>query len=173
MKKILLTINHVYLFFGTTVYVGVLWGLHFFWYPSWKTIKLENVHDHFIIPTSEATEFFTIVVPLMFLANIIMIVKEWNTKFRWSSILALLCISGATYVGQIHIIPINETINAGVDSMATLRDLFQDWMFLNDLRWVIMTIMWLTLIYYFVDKGDLMERFANGKSSSNYEQEGD
>lgn len=166
MKKILLTINHVYLFFGTTIYVGVLWALHFFWYPSWETMTLDTVQDHFIIPTSEATEFFTIVVPLMFLAGIILIVMEWKTKYRWPAILALLCIVGATYVGQVHIIPINETIKAGVANMEVLRSLFKDWMFLNDVRWVIMTVMWLTMMYYFVAKGNLMDRFTNANISS-------
>lgn len=166
MKKILLTINHVYLFFGTTIYVGVLWALHFFWYPSWEAMTLDTVQDHFIIPTSEATAFFTIVVPLMFLASIILIVMEWKTKYRWPAILALLCIAGATYVGQVHIIPINETIKAGVNNMEALRDLLRDWMFLNDVRWIIMTVMWLTMMYYFVAKGNLMDRFANVNVSS-------
>jgi len=156
MKRILLAINHTYLMFGTTVYVGVLWALHFFWYPSWETMTLDVVHQHFISPTSEATAFFTIVVPLMFLAGIIMIVAEWKTKFRWPSIFALLCIVGATYVGQVHIIPINKRIDAGLTDPAMLTDLLKQWMMLNDIRWVIMTVMWLVLMYYFVTHDNLL-----------------
>lgn len=160
MKAIALAINHAYLFFGTTIYVGVLWALHFFWYPSWEVMSVANVQDHFILPTSAATAFFTIVVPLMLLANVIMIVTEWKTTYRWHAILALLCILGATYVGQVHIIPINETIAAGVADDATLLPLLQDWMMLNDIRWIIMTIMWLTLMVYFIGKGNLLKKLA-------------
>lgn len=161
MKKILLTINHVYLLFGTSLYVGVLWALHFFWYPSWQTITLETVHDHFILPTEAATDFFTIVVPLMLLAHIILIIQEWKTRFRWHTAFALLCFAVGLYIGEFHIFPINDIIYAGVDSLERLQELFQSWMLLNDVRLVIMTIMWLTLMYYFIAKGDLMKRFAN------------
>jgi len=161
MKKILFTINHVYLLFGTSLYVGVLWALHFFWYPSWETITLETVHDHFILPTEAATDFFTIVVPLMILTNIILIVQEWKTKYRWSTAFALFCFLVALYIGEFHIFPINDIIYSGVDSLERLRELFKQWMFLNDVRLVITTIMWLTLIYYFISKGNLAQRFLN------------
>src|SRR4051812_9976557 len=65
MKSFLLALNHGYLFFGTTLYVGVLWAMRFFWYPSWNEITLADVAVHFVGPTSRATTFFTIVVPLM------------------------------------------------------------------------------------------------------------
>ncbi|MFY9269448.1 MAG: hypothetical protein WAO55_06835 [Candidatus Manganitrophaceae bacterium] len=160
MKGILLVINHAYLFFGTTLYVGVLWALHFFFYPTWVKLNLSNVHDHFIIPTQKATDFFTIVVPLMFLTNIVMVVKEWRGRFRSVSLLALICIIGATYVGQVHIIPINKAINIGLSDEGKLVEMFKDWMLLNDIRWVIMTVMWLTMMYYFVAKGDLLEKVS-------------
>ena len=82
MKKYLLLINHVYLFFGTTVYVGVLWALHYFWYPSWEVITVDTVQDHFIMPTSAATVFFTYVVSAMFLASIVMIVTTLLLQWR-------------------------------------------------------------------------------------------
>lgn len=165
MKKILLVINHVYLAFGTTVYVGVLWALHFFWYPSWEVMTADVVQDHFILPTSAATRFFTVVVPLMFLTSVIMIVTEWKTKMRWAAIVGLLGVSGASYVGQVHIIPINRIIAAGVASQAELTDLLQRWMVLNDIRWIIMTIMWLAVMYYFVAKGSLLDALGGEKTA--------
>lgn len=161
MKKILFIINHVYLLFGTSLYVGVLWALHFFWYPSWETITLETVHDHFILPTEAATDFFTVVVPLMILTNIILIVQEWKTKYRWSTMFALLSFLVALYIGEFHIFPINDIIYSGVDSLERLRELFKQWMFLNDVRLVITTVMWLTLVYYFISKGNLAQGFLN------------
>ncbi|MGB5352182.1 MAG: hypothetical protein WBN32_01065 [Woeseia sp.] len=164
MKAKLLAINHAYLFFGTTLYVGVLWALRFFWYPSWGTMNIDLVQDHFIMPTSAATRFFTIVVPLMMIASVIMIISEWKTKFRWFAIVAFLCIMGSTYVGWLHIIPVNKIIAAGVASNAELTPLLQKWMRLNDIRWVLETIMWLTMMGYFVFKGNLLDALA-GKSS--------
>lgn len=156
-KSMLIGINHILLMFGTTVYMGVLWALHFFWYPSWEVMNVGNVQDHFILPTSAATRFFTVVVPIMFLTSIIMIWLEWKTKFRWHAIVGLLGVTGATLVGQILIIPVNERIAGGVDQ-ATLTELLTEWMVLNDIRWIIITIMWLALMVYFLMKPSLSEQ---------------
>ena len=148
-KTLLIGVNHTLLMFGTTVYVGVLWALHFFWYPSWEVMNIDNVQDHFILPTSAATRFFTIVVPIMFLTSGIMIWQEWQTRFRWHAIIGFLGVTGATVVGQLLIIPVNKTIAAGVPQ-SELTPLLKEWMALNDIRWVIITIMWLTLMIYFL-----------------------
>jgi glucan phosphoethanolaminetransferase (alkaline phosphatase superfamily) len=166
MKRILLAVNHSYLFFGATLYVGVLWALRFFWYPSWSKMTVDSVQDHFILPTNAATRFFTVVVPLMFLASIVFLVTEWKTRFRWTAILSLLCISAATYVGWLHIIPVNKLIKAGVADQAQLTPLFKQWMMLNDIRWVLLTVMWLTLMYYFIAKGNLLQSLAGRPRSS-------
>lgn len=157
MKKILLAINHSYLMFGVTIYVGVLWALHYFWYPSWEVMTVDVVQDHFIRPTSAATDFFWIVVPLMFLANAILIWREWKTPLRWTAIIAMLCLIGASYVGQVHIIPVNDEIAQGITDPALLSEKLSHWMMLNDIRWIIMSIMWLAMMYYFFAKGKLMD----------------
>jgi len=100
---------------------------------------------------------FTIVVPIMFLTNAIMIWLEWNTKFRWHAVVSFLCISAATVVGWFLIIPVNKTIAAGVEE-SRLTGLLQEWMSLNDIRWVIITIMWITLMIYFLMKPSLSDR---------------
>ena len=155
-KTILIGVNHTLLMFGATVYMGVLWALHYFWYPSWEVMDVENVQDHFILPTSAATDFFTIVVPIMFLTSIIMIWREWKTKFRWHAIIGLLGVIGATFVGQFLIIPVNESIAAGVDQ-AQLTELLNEWMVLNDIRWTIINIMWLALMIYFLMRPSLAD----------------
>ncbi len=68
-KSITAAISSTFLLFGTTVYVGVLWALHFFWYPSWEVMNVTTVQDHFINSTSAATDFFWIVVPIMFVTT--------------------------------------------------------------------------------------------------------
>ena len=163
MKRALLILNHAYLSFGTTVYVGVLWALHFFWYPSWETMTVKIAQNQFILPTSAATRFFWVVVPLMFLANVVLIISERrDRKMLAVSLLGLGLQSAATYVGQGLIIPVNRTIAArlaeGTLSQPEFRDLLQRWMQLNDVRWLIMSAMWLVVMYYFIAKGRLIER---------------
>lgn len=164
MKQFLLAFNHAYIFFGATLYVGVLWALHFFWFPGWAKLKVDNYYDQFIPQTTIATQFFTIVVPLMFLALAVMIVSEWKTRLRWVSIAALLCLGLATYVGQFHIIPINKILAKGIVDQAKLSELLQQWMFLNDIRWVLLTLMWLIMMYYFIVKGNLLQALAGDKT---------
>lgn len=152
-KQLLLDINNAYLMFGTTMYVGVLWALHFFWYPSWSVMNLSNVQDHFINPTAAATDFFWIVVPLMILANIILIISEWRTKYKYVGFICMACVFGASYYGQALIIPINDYIHAGsVNSEQELTSLLKDWMKYNDARWIIMSIQWLAMMYFFTSK---------------------
>jgi hypothetical protein len=119
-------------------------------------MKVATVKDHFINPTAAATDFFWIVVPLMFAANTILIYNEWKTKMRWVSILAFLCLVAASYVGQELIIPINEIIATGTIGAKELSIMLKDWMFYNDIRWLIMTMMWLIMMFYFYAKGSLM-----------------
>lgn len=157
MKKTLLVLNHSFLMFGVTVYVGVLWALHYFWYPSWEVMTVDVVQDHFINPTGAATEFFWIVVPIMFLNNTVLIWKEWKHQMRWAAIFAMLCLIGASYVGQSHIIPVNDEIAKGMLNAAELSEKLEHWMYLNDIRWIIMSLMWICMMYYFFSKGNLTE----------------
>jgi hypothetical protein len=106
MKRILLALNHGYLFFGTTLYVGVLWALHFFWFPSWQHLAVDNYYDQF--PDQHRD-------PLLHhrgavddshrchhgLAGVV-------TRFRWYPIAALACLGTATIVGTLRIIPVNK-----------------------------------------------------------------
>jgi glucan phosphoethanolaminetransferase (alkaline phosphatase superfamily) len=160
MMRKLLVINHAYIFFGTALYVGVLWALHFFWFPSWTRMTVSNYYGEFIPPTDAATRFFTIVVPLMFVALAVMVVSEWRTRFRWVAVGALACLAAATYVGTQYIIPVNKILKGRITDQAQLTQLLQRWMELNDIRWVLITIMWLLLMYYFVARGNLLQALA-------------
>ena len=153
-KTMLLGANYILLMFGTTVYMGVLWALHYFWYPSWDVMNVGNVQDHFILPTSAATQFFTIIVPIMFLTSGVMVWQEWKSKFRWHAVIGFLGVSVATVVGWFLIIPVNKTIAAGVEQ-AQLSELLGRWMMLNDIRWYSVTIMWLALTIYLLMRPSL------------------
>lgn len=153
-----LTLNAVYFLFGATIYCGVMWSLQFFFYPSWKGMTVDTVQDHFIVPTSAATRFFLIVVPLMFASGIVMMASEWGEGLVfWLTVVAFLGICASTYVGWIHIIPVNRRIKAGVPDDAALVPLLKKWMFLNTVRFVTVTIMWGAVVWYVVAKGDLVD----------------
>src|SRR5690349_13213884 len=143
MKKYLLAANLAYYLFGTTIYMGVLWALHFFWYPSWSVMTIATVHDHFILPTSAATRFFWVVVPLMFISGLIIMFTEWRKRLFWATVIAYLGIIVSSFVGQRLIIPINKIIAEGITDPTRLTELLQRWMMLNDVRLVTITVMWL------------------------------
>ncbi|MFL5403362.1 MAG: hypothetical protein ACJ8BF_11160 [Gemmatimonadales bacterium] len=160
MKRILLALNHGFFFFGTTLYVGVLWALHFFWFPSWRSLTAANYYDQFIPQTSTATRFFTVVVPLMFLTGAIMVWREWRTRLRWLPLGALLCLAAATFVGTRRIIPVNRILASHITDQAQVTALLQRWMELNDIRWVLLTLSWLLLMIYFFLKGNTLDAIA-------------
>jgi hypothetical protein len=132
MKEALLLANALYFLFGATMYVGTMWVLKWFLYPTWETLTPDNVNDHFGVPTIRATKFFTVVVPPMFLSGGILVWSEWGER---EVILAAICLAGIlllTYVGQQIIIPVNKKVRGGeYDGPAELIVLLKRWMFLN------------------------------------------
>lgn len=164
-KGKLLALNHTYYFWGTSVYVGLLWSLHFIFYPSWSSMTPEAIPGHFMVPVNAATAFFTVVVPIMLFAGLVLIVAEWKTQQRWIAILAFALLLTMMVVGYFLIGPVNNTIAAAIVENTLepvlLASQLKSWMLYNDMRCVIMTAMWLTLVYYFISKGELLEKFSN------------
>lgn len=158
MKGTLLSLNHAVILFGSTLYCGVLWSLHFFWFPTWTNLKVDNYYNQFIPQTTAATSFFTVVVPIVFLCLLIMAFSEWKTRFRWVPIAGLVLLAASTGVGQMLIIPINKTLAQGISDQAQLSASLERWMSLNDFRWVTETLAWLVMMYYFIAKGELPAR---------------
>ena len=81
--------------------------------------------------------------------------------------MALAAISGASYIGQQLIIPVNETIAQGITDQARLTEYLTDWMKYNDWRWMVMNVMWLALVYYYIAKGDLMSKWGESSEEEN------
>jgi len=158
MKEWLLLLNAVYFLFGATVYVGTMWVLRFFLYPTWRLLTPEDVGQHFGVPTLLATKFFTIVVPPMFLSGIALVVSEWGDPLVWVCAVCLVGIVLLTYVGQRIIIPVNKKIRGGeYDGPAGLTPLLVRWMQLNNIRFFASTITWAAIVWYIVAKGDLLD----------------
>ncbi|WP_230211138.1 hypothetical protein [Streptomyces kaniharaensis] len=156
MKEALLTLNTLYFLFGATLYMGTMWVLRFFLYPTWRSLTPDNVQAHFGVPTILATRFFTVVVPPMFVTAIVLVWQEWGS---WYVALSAVCLAGITvltWVGQLNIIPVNKRIRGGqFDGPAGLTALLIRWMRLNDIRFVGSTVTWAAIVWYVAAKGDL------------------
>ena len=156
MKKLLLALNHAYYFWGTSIYLGLLWSLHFIFYPGWSAITPETVQAHFLVPVNAATAFFTIVVPPMLLAGLVLIWAEWRSIQRWTTMLAYACLWAMMVVGGFLIRPINEAITQTIQDKTLTATLLTaqlaDWMLYNDMRLVLMTSMWCILLIYFFNR---------------------
>lgn len=160
MKGTLLAFNHAVILWGSTLYVGVLWALHFFWFPSWHHLTVANYYDQFIPQTQAATHFFTYWVPITLLCLCVMAWSERKTRLRWVPWAGLLLLGISTYVGTMHIIPINKFLATHITDQAVLTDRLEHWMSLNNIRWVTETLAWLVMMYYFIAKGRLAERIV-------------
>jgi hypothetical protein len=145
----------VYFAFGASLYMGTMWTLRLFLFPTWKVLDPENVDAHFGTPTRLATVFFTWIVPAMFVAAIWLIIAEWGTGLVWFGIGCLAGIFLLTFVGQGLIIPINKRIRSGeVTDVAELRRLLARWMALNGVRFYGATATWLVVVGYLVARGE-------------------
>ena len=153
MKQTLIDINNAYIFFCSSLYLGLFWSLHFFWFPHYPdTLNLDNYYDAIIPQTTTATKFFFITIPIMAVAIVIMLITEWKTKFRWVPLLWLAGLFGPVIIQQVFIEDVNDQFIAGVTDMGTLQELLSRWMWLNDLRGIILTVMWCVTMYFFIAK---------------------
>lgn len=150
MKTIFFRLSNFLLMFGASVYMGLWWALHIIWYPSWQNVRLDNVADHFINPIDHAIKFFTILVSIMVTTNIILIVQEWRTRFRWLAVVVLILLVMVTYTFQTKILPVINEIRVGLPSQEALTVKMNEWMHLNDIRWVYYSVIWTLLMIYFL-----------------------
>ncbi|AEL28084.1 hypothetical protein [Cyclobacterium marinum] len=153
LKKTLLDINNAYIFFCASIYLGMFWSLHYFWFPNYpKTLNLSNYYDAIIPQTDLATKFFFVSIPIMAVALVIMLITEWKTGLRWVPLAWIPGLLAPVLVQQLYIEDVNNQFKAGLTDEATLQALLDKWMFLNDVRWIILTIMWLITMYFFIAK---------------------
>ena len=152
-KQTLVDINNAYIFFCASIYLGMFWSLHFFWFPNYpKTLNLSNYYDAIIPQTTLATKFFFITIPIMAFAILIMLITEWKSRLRWVPITWSFGLLIPVIIQQKYIEKINNQFIEGIKDEATLSKLLDEWMYLNDLRWIILTIMWLITMYFFIAK---------------------
>jgi hypothetical protein len=152
-KRTLLDINNAYIMFCSSVYLGMFWSLHFFWFPHYpSTLTPDNYYNAIIPQTTTATKYFFITIPIMAVAIIIMLISEWKSKLRWVPMAWTIGLLAPVIVQQKWIEDINNKFKAGVHDQAELQGLLKDWMMLNDVRFVILAIMWAITMYFFIAK---------------------
>jgi len=153
LKKTLLDINNAYIFFCSSIYLGMFWSLHYFWFPNYpKTLNLSNYYDAIIPQTDLATKFFFVSIPLMAIALVIMLITEWKSGLRWVPLAWIPGLLAPVLIQQLYIEDVNNQFKAGLTDEGTLQALLSEWMWLNDLRWIILTLMWLITMYFFIAK---------------------
>lgn len=153
LKQTLIDINNAYIFFCASIYLGLFWALHFFWFPNYPdTLTIDNYYEAIIPQTTLATEFFFITIPIMAVAIGVMLITEWKTPLRWVPIAWIPGLLAPVVIQQAFIEDVNNQFIEGVTNETLLQELLQEWMFLNDLRWIILTVMWLITMYFFIAK---------------------
>jgi hypothetical protein len=153
LKLLLIDINNAYIFFCASVYLGMFWSLHFFWFPNYpNTLTVDNYYNAIIPQTTTATKYFFITIPIMAVAIVVMLITEWKSKLKWVPLAWIPGLLAPVIVQQAYIETINNKFIAGVKDQATLQELLKDWMFLNDVRWIILTVMWGITMYFFLAK---------------------
>jgi hypothetical protein len=162
-------LDELFFAFCSTIYVGTMWCVRLFFYPTWKAMTPASVWDHFIIPTRAATRLFTVVIPLMFVAGTITIIEEWGHAQLWQAIVSVGGISASALFATIFIIPLNKRVAAGVAADAvgpvrldqsSLDAILGRWMKLNEVRVVLTTVTWVAVMWLLVGKGDLSRLFG-------------
>ncbi|WP_460542149.1 hypothetical protein [Echinicola sediminis] len=166
LKQTLIDINNAYIFFCASIYLGLFWSLHLFWFPNYpSTITLDNYYDSIIPQTTLATKFFFITIPIMAIAIVVMLITEWKGPLRWVPILWAPGLLAPVLIQQAYIEKINNQFIEGVSDEATLQDLLNRWMYLNDLRWIILSVMWAITMYFFIAKSKKWYRDKMGYAS--------
>ena len=140
------------LFFCSSVYLGVFTGLHFFWFPDWRNLTVDNFRPQFFGPIGHARFFFTIVVIVMYLTIIALLILEWNTVYGWFHVASFLLLSASFYVGNWLVFPINTALKDAGVTQADLTSGLTRWMHFNSIRTVIIAVMWFELMAYLLLK---------------------
>jgi hypothetical protein len=149
MKQKLLLLNHSILFLGVSIYFGTGWSTFLFDFPVVPKLNVDNYYLHFVPQVAAATSFFTVLVPVMIAAGIVMAVAEWHTCFRWVPIVVVLAIASASFVTMHFVFPLNKLMAAPIRDPQQLLEVMGKWLFYTRIRIGFWSLEWLSLMYYF------------------------
>lgn len=160
-KQTLLDVNNAYIFFCASVYLGMFFTLHFFFFPNYpKVLTVDTYYDAIIPQTDTATRYFFVSIPIMAVCLVVMLISEWKKKLMWVPLAWIPGLLAPVVTQQAFIETINDEFKAGVTDPARLSVLLDKWMMLNDVRFVILALMWGITMYYFIAKARLARQGA-------------
>lgn len=149
-KTALLTLNNALLFLCASMYLGTGWSLVLFSFPITPQLTVSNYYLQFVPQVTAATHFFTYMTTFMTLLAVIMLTAEWkNALLRWVPIITLAGILAATGLTVVVILPLNDMMSKGITDPVHLKNILNEWMFLNIIRVVLWTIQWVSMMCYF------------------------
>lgn len=149
MTRLLLGLNHAFLFLCVSMYLGTGGSLVLFTFPIAPQLDVDNYYLQFVPQVTAATEFFTTMTKLMLVAGAVMLVAEWKRGVRWVPVVVLAAVAAATLLTVQKILPINAEMAAGIQDGARLRDVLDEWMTLNRIRVALWCVQWAAMMAYF------------------------
>lgn len=158
LKRNLLILNNAVLFLCTSIYLGTGWSLVLFSFPIAPQLTVNNYYLQFVPQVTLATRFFTYMTTLMILSAIVMTIAEWKTVLRWVPLIVLVGVVAATGLTIVFILPLNDVMSKGITDPVQLTNTLNEWMFLNQIRVVLWTIQWLSMMIYFAYQASIAYR---------------
>ncbi len=152
MKSTLALLNRALLFLCTSMYFGTGWSLALFFFPMAAHLTTSNYALVFVSPVANATTFLTVMTKVMLVSNVVMIVTDWKTPYRWWPVLVMLALIAATLLTVYGIFPYNHLMDAGITDETVLHQTLSKWMTLNLVRFSLWTVEWLGMMAYFALK---------------------
>ena len=147
--KTLLRLNKILLFACISMYFGTGMSLVLFSFPLAPDLTPDNYYLIFVPQVQAATTFFTYMTNVMMICCIIFIIEKWRSKDKWYPIAILSLVVLSTLLTIFFIFEYNEQMAAGIEDLATLQEVLDNWMKLNTFRVSIWTLQWLTLAFYY------------------------
>ncbi|HTV20423.1 MAG TPA: hypothetical protein VMG12_17185 [Polyangiaceae bacterium] len=149
MTRLLLGVNHAFLFLCVSMYLGTGGSLVLFTFPIAPQLTVDNYYLQFVPQVTAATAFFTTMTKLMLVAGVVMLVSEWKRGVKWVPIVVLAAVVAATVLTEVKILPINEQMAAGIHDGERLHSVLGEWMSMNRIRTALWCVQWTAMMAYF------------------------
>ena len=149
MIRLLLTLNHVFLFLCVSLYLGTGGSLVLFSFPVASNLRVDNYDVTLVPQVLAATEFFATLTKLVLVAAGIMLVAEWKRGQPWVPIVLILSIAAATALALRAISPLNAELAAHVRDPQRLQQVLSEWMGYNRISVALWAVQWAALAAFF------------------------
>jgi len=116
-----------------------------------ESVNAGNFDDRMGGPIRRATVAFTIQSLLMVAGGIVLTVAEWDRGgYRYGPLLYVVATVAATAWTALIIFPVNKRLKETDDDPAAFRRLLAVWMQLSVVRFLLWSVEWLAIGFWFV-----------------------